>query len=289
MIVRKIKHTVGSLLSDISPKFASEFWYLLYFKKKLDLRCPETLNEKLMWLKLNKYWHNPLVTQGADKYCAREYVKDCGYGYILNELYGVWDRADDIEWEKLPSSFVLKCNHGFGYNILCQDKSKLDIALTKKQLDKWMHTDFWKLNAEVQYQDIEKKIICEAFLGDGKGLVDYKIYCFNGRAEYILYCDERKTGNTKFYFFDREWKLCPINKGSKEAGEDFYAERPSKLNEMLVIAEKLCEPFPFVRVDLYFVDNRIFFGELTFVPSAALDTARLPETDKMFGNMLNIN
>lgn len=284
-----IKRIIENTLSTLSPEFASKFWYYMCFNKRLDLKRPVTLNEKLMWLKLNDYWHNPVITMCADKYRVREFIKDNGCEGILNELYGVWDKAEDINWDKLPQSFVLKCNHGCGYNVLCPDKNKADESVVKKQLDEWMHTDFWKKRAEVQYQDIEKKIVCEVFLGNGESLADYKIYCFNGRAEYILYCDERETGNTKFYFFDRQWNMCPINKGSKDAFGKVFVEKPEKLQEMLDYAEKLAKPFPFVRVDFYYTENRIIFGELTFVPAAALDTARLPETDIMFGNMLDID
>lgn len=247
-----------------------------------------TLNEKLMWLKLNTYRHAPLVTQGADKYRVREYLVQQGCGNLLNELFGVWDCAEDIDWDRLPNSFVLKCNHGCGYNILCPDKSKLSIDDVKKQLDKWMHTDFWRSLAEVQYQDIPKKIICEAFLGDGTSLFDYKIYCFHGKATHILVCTQRESGEPKFYFFDRDWKLCPITRDGKLADGDLDLEKPAQLEEMLCYAERLAKPFPFVRVDFYYTDGRIVFGELTFIPSGALDTARLPETDLMFGKMLRL-
>ena len=286
--MKKLGNYIGKIICQISPVLASKFWFFIYFRRKLDLKRPKTLDEKLMWLKLNKYWHNPLVTQGADKYYVRDYIKDVGCEELLNEIYGVWETAEDIEWEKLPNSFVLKCNHGCGYNVICSDKSRLDIDATKKLLDKWLKEEFWKKRAEVQYQDIQPKIICEAFLKDEDGLADYKIYCFNGKAEYILFCKEREKGKTKFYFFDTEWNLCPINKDSKQVTKDFWIERPMKLKEMINYAEHLSEPFPFVRVDFYYIENKIIFGEMTFVPSAALDTSRLPETDLMFGEKLEL-
>lgn len=285
---RKLVYGIGRMLCGISPTLASRYWYYFNFRKPLDLKNPVTLNEKLMWLKLNTYRNNPLVSKCSDKYAVREYILERDCGELLNELYGVWDSVEEIDWEALPESFVLKCNHGCGYNILCPDKKKMDIAATKALLDKWMHTDFWRKLAEVQYRTITPKIVCEAFLGRGGQLYDYKFYCFHGKAEYVLVCTEREQGKPRFYFFDRDWKLCPITRDGKAAEEDFHLEKPEHLEEMFQYAERLAEPFPFVRVDLYYVDGKIYFGELTFVPSGALDTSRLPETDLLFGSMLHL-
>ena len=284
----KIIEWFGKLLATISPTLASHYWYWGLFKRPLRLRHPVTLNEKLQWLKLHTYHNNPLITQGADKYRVREYLKQAGCGEILNTLYGVWDTVEEIDWDALPESFVLKCNHGCAYNILCPDKSKLDIPKAKALLNRWMKEDFWKKLAEVQYRQIPKKIICEAYLGKDTPPVDYKIYCFHGRASYVLTCCEREGGAPKFYFFDREWKLCPINRDSRNAEPGFTLEQPHCFAQMLSYAELLSKPFPFVRVDFYHVDDRIVFGELTFIPSGGLDTNRLPETDLLFGSLLRL-
>ena len=284
---KKLIEFIGRILAMVSPRLASQFWYWGLFKRPLKLKNPVTLNEKLMWLKLESYGNDPLVCQCADKYLVREYIKDAGCEEILNTLIGVWDRVDDIDWTALPESFVLKCNHGCGYNILCPDKSKLDVEATKVLLKRWMKQNFWKKHAETQYRKIPKKIICEAFLGDGAP-VDYKIYCFHGEPSYILACAEREAGKPKFYFFDHDWQLCPITKDGKNADENFAMERPKQLEKMLEYARKLSKPFPFVRADFYYVEDRVVFGELTFTPSGALDTDRLPETDLLFGNMLRL-
>ncbi len=287
-MIRTAIQWVGRRLAHLSPTLASYYQYFWCFHRPLSLRNPVTLNEKIMWLKLNQYGHDPLVIQCADKYRVREYVQQVGCGEILNDLIGVWDRAEDIPWETLPDAFVLKCNHGCGFNLLCPDKSTLDIPNAQAQLDKWMHTEFWEKLAEIQYRTIPKKIICESFLGDGTELLDYKIYCFHGKAEYLLVCAQREAGTPKFYFFDRNWKMCRLTRDGQQAPHDFTLPRPAQLDEMLQYAERLAAPFPFVRVDLYFVDNQIYFGELTFTPSAALDSSRLPETDRMFGSMLHL-
>lgn len=285
---KKFTDMVGKILATISPTLASHYWYLGRLKRPLRLKKPITLNEKLMWLKLNCYGNDPLVCQCADKYRVREYLKGVGCDTLLNDLYGVWDRVEDIPWDDLPNAFVLKCNHGCGYNILCPDKSKLDIEDAKTLLHKWMREDFWRKRAETQYRNIPRKIICEAFLGDGTPPVDYKIYCFHGKASYILVCTERDTKKPKFYFFDSNWQLKRITKDGLNAPTDFTVEKPALLEQMLSYAEKLSAPFPFVRVDFYYVNDRIVFGELTFTPSAATDNVRLPETDKLFGSMLEL-
>lgn len=265
------------------------------FKKmlgqKLDLRNPVGLNEKITWLKLNTYRNNPLITKCSDKYAVREYVAECGCSEILNELYGVWEKAEDICWEELPSSFVLKCNHGCGYNLLCPDKNLIDIDDIYIKLNRWLGEDYWLIFAEFQYKDIPKRIICEEYLG--KSIVDYKFYCFNGKPLYVLVCIGRSEGkqshtqgyeDPKFYFFNRDWEMCFLTKDS--FNEPIDIEPPKNIEQMWKYAEKLCKSFPFVRVDLYDANEKVIFGELTFTPSAGLDTGRLQETDRLFGELL---
>ena len=276
------------LLAPISPVLCSRWRFRRTFGRPLDLRTPRTLNEKLMWLKLRRYGSDPLVTRCADKDAVRDYVESCGCGDILNELYGAWDRPRDIPWDALPHAFVLKCNHGCGYNILCPDKSTLDREAAVRTLNKWLRHDFWRDFAELQYRPIPKKIVCERFLGHGDDLPDYKIYCFHGQPRYILVCEGRSHGKPKFYFFDPDWHFLPITRDGQAAPPDFTLPRPAGLAHMLSAAARLSQPFSFVRVDLYDVEGRVYFGELTFTPGAALDAARLPETDRLFGSLLTL-
>lgn len=278
------------LYCRLSPTLYSKFVFARGFKRELDLAHPEGMDEKLMWLKLHTYRNNPLVTKCADKYLVREYVEACGLGETLNELYHVWESPEDIDWDALPGSFVIKCNHGCGYNLLCPDKNALDISKAEKTIRQWYAEDYWLRNAELQYRGIPKRVICEKYLG--ASLIDYKIYCFSGEPRYVLACVGRDAGRAgtdslRFYFFDVDWNLCPLNKDSRERG-DLAPSRPETLGFMLEAARKLSHPFPFVRVDLYEASGRTVFGELTFTPAAAMDLNRLPETDLLFGSMIDL-
>ena len=280
----------ASLLTVISPTLNTKFRYKTRFKRKLDLNNPKTLNEKVLWLKLNTYYKNPLVVQCADKYAVREYIKNCGCEELLVDMYNAYDRVEDIVWEELPDQFVLKWNFGAGMNIICDDKSKMDKNTTLERLKKWGKCKYWLRNSEMQYKYAPKKIVCERYLSDGDGLLplDYKVYCFNGKAKCVFVCAGRECGRPKFYFFDRDWQLYRVNRDSKAAPEDFAMDKPAGIDKIFEYAEKLAAPFPFVRVDFYAINDKPYFGELTFTPSAGLDSARLPETDILFGDMLNI-
>ena len=289
-MIKTIKRTCRKSLSTISPTFASKVFYKKRFKRILDLKNPITLNEKLQWLKLNTYNNNDLVTTCVDKYKVREYLKEKQCDHIANELIGVWESANEIDWDSLPNKFVLKCNHGAGYNIVCTDKTKFDVIEATRTLNKWMKEDYWKLLAEINYKYVPKRIICEKFIETESGDLpdDYKVYCFNGKPTYIMLCQGRREGDTKFYFLDREWNIVPLNRDSKAVGQDFKIPKPEGIEEMFKYAEILSEPFPFVRADFYLEHGRLIFGELTFTPAGALDSNRLPETDKLFGDLLEL-
>ena len=167
-IVYRIKESFYSFLTILSPTLNTKARYKEKFGKKLDLNNPQTLNEKILWLKLNKYMKDPLVIQCADKYLVRDYVTSCGCEEILNDLIGVWDSADDIPWEELPNQFVLKWNFGSRMNIICTDKSKMNREQVIKQLKKWRNNKFWLSLSEMQYKYMDKKIICEKLLDEGK-------------------------------------------------------------------------------------------------------------------------
>lgn len=286
-------HWFKQTLTKISPKLNTKVIYFFKFKKRLNLKNPQTLDEKIQYLKFHDYYKNPLVTQCADKYAVRDYVKQCGCEEILNELYYAWDSVDEIEWDKLPNQFVIKWNFGCGENLICFDKSKLDIADAKKKLNDWYkeHDTFYLTYAEMQYRGIPPKLICEKLIEteDGGLPVDYKLYCFKGYADCVLVCTGRQNDGhgTKYYFFDKEWNLKRYNKTGKNAPANFTLPKPDGIEKVFEYAEKLTKPFPFVRADFYLEKGKVTFGELTFTPCGGYDVNRLPETQLLFGNMVN--
>lgn len=183
-----------AMTSYISPRLNTRLLFLKKFGRLPKLRDPQTLNEKLLKLKLERFGSDPLVRQCADKYRVREFVRERGCGEILNELIAVYDRVEDIDWDSLPESFVMKWNFGCGYNIICPKKSRLDIEETKEQMKKWGREDFWAYYSELQYKDMPKKIIVERYLAPQEGIQpeDYKFYCFHGRAYCVMLCRGRE-------------------------------------------------------------------------------------------------
>lgn len=282
-------------LTRISPFLNTRVIYFFKFRKLISLRHPRTLDEKIQYLKLHDYLGNPLVTSCADKYAVREYVQKCGCGEILNELYGVYDNVDDIPWEQLPSQFVIKWNFGCGQNLICFDKSSLDIEKARRDLKEWykLHDTFYLEYSEMQYKGIPPKLVCEKLIetSDGGLPVDYKFYCFGGKAECVLVCsgrDEHGHG-ARYYFFDRNWKLRPYNKAGKEAPDGFTLPKPEGIERLFDYAEQLSRPFPFVRADFYLENGKATFGELTFTPCGGFDVARLWETQLLFGDMVRLD
>jgi hypothetical protein len=257
--------------------------------KRLDLNNPEGFNEKIQWLKV--YYRDPLYVECADKYSVREYVKKQGCMEILNELYGVYERVEEIDFKGLPNRFALKTTHGCGTNIICDDKTKLDIESTKTRVRKWMKKSAGESTGEKHYKYIKPRIVIEKYIGNDDGTLplDYKIYCFNGKPYCVcVYSDRDKiTLKTNRAFFNSHWE--PLNITTKAYYTDPERfKKPCTLSKMKKVAEKLSKPFPFVRVDLYEYKGRVIFGELTFTPTGGLGKSFTEEANLMFGKMLEL-
>lgn len=258
---------------------------------ELDLEEPKTFNEKLQWLKL----HNRLSESTAmvDKYLVRDYIANkIGEEYLI-PLLGVWENSDEIDFSKLPDKFVLKCNHNSGLGMcICKDKSKLDFDKVRKDLNKGLRQDYYLYGREWPYKNVKRRIIAEKYMEDGNGsneLTDYKFHCFNGFVDSVMVCSDRASGDTKFYFFDKDWNLKRYNIRGKNAPENFTIPKPDNMDEMFSIAEKLSQGLPFVRVDLYSINNKTYFGELTFYPQSGFDANLLKETDEYWGNLIDLS
>ena len=265
-ILREIYYKLISLLPD---KFVINIENLFSYKRFLNKKKPEYFGEKIQWLKL--YGNLEKYNDFVDKYLVREYIKnEIGEEYLI-PLIGVYDNAEDIDYDSLPNRFVLKINNGSGLNIIVNDKSKLDIKKTNKKLNKWLKIDYSKIKKEYQYKDVKRKIICEEYVSDKNGnLLDYKYFCFNGKPEFIK-VDFDRFSNHKANFYDTEWNLLELKeKCFGETYENFNGEfePPQNWKKMLALASKLCQKFQFIRVDLYNVDGKIYFGELTFTPAS---------------------
>ena len=258
--------------------------YRLRFHKKLNLHHPQTFDEKLMWLML--YDRNPLYTQFVDKYRVREYIAEkLGEEYLI-PLLGVWDRSEDIDFSALPDKFVLKCNHDYKSVIICKDKNAFDFDFARKKLKKCLKTSLYKRTREWPYKNVKPKIIAEEYLGDN--LYDYKICCFNGKPDNVIVCTGRQKGDLRFYYFDLDWHFLRINTYGLNAPDDFTLPKPENLDEMIRIAEQCSRDTYFLRVDLYSVHHRVYFGELTFFPSAGVGRHHLPQTNIEFGDKLKL-
>ena len=286
-----IKQTVKSALkisANMFPESCAKAHYFIKFKKKLNLTNPTNLNEKIQWLKFNEL-NNDIYTLCADKYKVREYVTSKGCGEILNKIYGVYDSPQEINYNNLPEKFALKCNHGAGYNIICDDKSLLDVEKTNRQLNKWLKEDFSSLFIEPQYKKIERKILCEMYIENERGGFpdDYKFYCFHGKPYAVMVCIGREKGTPKFYYFDMNWHPLPFEDTVELISKNDYPDKPEGFDKMKGYAMKLASDFKFVRADFYLMNGEVIFGELTFTPSAGLDVT-LQEADVILGSQLRL-
>lgn len=256
------------------------------FGKKMSYNTVKSFNEKIQYLRC--YDNSNLKTLCADKYRVRSYVSEkIGEKYLI-ELLGVWDRFEEINFDLLPERFVLKTNHGSGFNIVVQDKSKLDIDDACSKLQQWMNLNFAYFFLELHYRGIERKIIAEKYYENQDGnLIDYKIHCFNGEPKYIQVIGGRADPPVKEMFFDVKWTPQPFTYTYQRYST--APQKPDSLEEMLECAEKLAEPFAYVRVDFYLLnDNSIKFGELTFTPAGGADHWDPPEWDEKLGELITL-
>lgn len=292
----RILHGISSFLWNFFLKIIPSKIYLkqVYsknFNKKLNLNDPQRFTEKIQWKKL--YDHNPLYTKCADKYLVREYVKEkIGEKYLIPLLYQT-DKPEEIPFDKLPLPYIIKANHGCGWNIIIRDRKDIHKKEIISKCRNWLKSNIYFIGREWQYKDIKPRVLIEKLILDERGLIpeDYKFQCFGGKVEFIQ-VDTDRFDNHKKSFYDSNWKFLPFvwctqknNKPTFEA--DNKINKPKNLKKMVKIAEKLSKDFDFVRVDLYFIDNKIYFGELTFTPSSGLDIFFPEKYNLIYGKKLN--
>lgn len=270
-------------------KTKEKITYFHHTKQWPNLNEPKTWGEKLLWL--NHHWQPEVKSICADKYGVREYIEQKGLENILIQLLGVWDDASDIDFDTLPDKFVLKCNHGCAMNILVTDKAKLDKQEAVNQLNEWLKVDLGKASGEYHYSKIRPRVIAEAFLPVEKetDVVDFKIHCFNGQPKFIGVCYDRDpiTHASKGLIYSPQWERMLILQGDDPACS---YPKPERLEDMLEMAKKLSADFPYVRVDLYAIQDQVFFGELTFSPDGNIpEREYTKEACALIGNWLDLS
>ncbi len=275
-------------LSLRDKKYIIEHQFERVVGYKPDIDNPKSFNEKLQWLKL--YNEDPLLTKCADKYLVRDYVKEkIGEEYLI-PLLGVWDSPDEIDFDKLPEQFVLKVNWGSGQNIIVKDKSKLDIEEAKAKLKKWMkpHSNHYYYGFEWCYKNIKPKIIAEKFIEQINGeIADYKFMCYNGTPKNLLYITGRNSDNKKINFYDTDWNLLPVKRIYSNTTEKII--KPANINKLITLAKILSKDFTFARVDFYDIEDKIYFGEITFYPGSGLEAFEPVEWDYKLGEMIDLS
>ena len=294
-LIKKIKRIVGKDLIQLfyrSLFFLSDekyvkFIYRLRMGKSLNLSAPKAFSEKLQWLKV--YDHNPKYSKMADKISMRDYVSSTiGEGHTV-PILSVWDSFDAIDFDSLPSSFVLKTNHDSGSYVICRDKNDLDYKKAKKKIEKSLKTNYYKVTREWQYKEIKRKVIAEVLLkDDGESLTDYKFFCFDGEVKALFIAGDRmvKGEETKFDFFDENYNHLPFTNGHPNAKE--LPEKPVCFEEMKQLAAKLSKGYPHVRVDFYEVDGKVYFGEMTFFHWSGMTPFVPEEWDYTFGSWIKL-
>ncbi len=276
------------LCSVLGPVCFTKLFYRIKMHKGINLENPITYDDKVSWYKLYYCSNSPQIIECADKYRVRDYLKRKGYEANLPKLLGVWNNANDIDFDKLPSKFVLKCNHGCAYNVICENKDKLDIDSTKRMLNKWLKEDFGKYNAEYHYDKIEKKIICEEFLDMGNGALpeDYKFICMDGKVKCIKWISERSATSKKDLSYDLQGNVLPWSVDKDDRALDISIKQINRLKE---ISENIAKDFPLVRVDFYIIHTHIYIGELTFTPAAGVDDTLSEIGQKELGSLWNLD
>ena len=256
----------------------------------LDLKSPKTLNEKMQWLKLN--YRNQLYTSLVDKYKVKDYVqRKIGKEFIIPTI-GVWNSAEEVDFNVLPDEFVLKSTHDSGGVIVVKNKKRMNVRQVVNKLNKSLNRNYYYVCREWPYKDVKPRIIAEKLLveegREDKSLIDYKLYCFNGKVDSILVCVNRETGHPRYVYYDRNLKWCPYDINDSKLGEPADVKFPMEITKIIELAEILSDEMPHARVDFYIVNGKIYFGEFTFFTNGGFDNTITHEADLRWGELLKL-
>ncbi|MEE0133384.1 MAG: ATP-grasp fold amidoligase family protein [Treponema sp.] len=282
-----------SSLSIQQQKSELSDFYENLIGKKPNLDNPKTFTEKLQWLKFNDSTEQKALL--SDKYEAPKIIEQ-QYGSLSIKIIpqlGVWERAEDIDFDALPQKFVLKCTHGSAMNIIVKDKSLLDIKKTRKKLNEWLALDFSMVTGmfELHYKYIKPRIIAEKFIEETDGnLHDYKFHCFHGKPKFIELIGDRIFNSHEYFsaIYTTSWEKTTIGfNGDKLYDKDFPI--PQKLDQMLILAKKMSQNYEYVRVDFYYLQDEVYFGEMTFTPDAGMIKFNDDKIDVEWGTWIKLN
>lgn len=262
----ELRYALISLLKFVPNRPMLRLQYWIKHRRWLDLKNPRRFTEKVQWYKL--YYKNEIMPNCADKYLVREYIRTKGLGHILNELYAVYDCPEDIRLSELPEKFVLKVSNGSGTNLICRDRNGLNEEEIVEKFRAYVRQARVNPGREWPYDRNRPVITAERLLEDkhhlNNAVNDYKIFCYDGRPEYVICISDRYSDRCNHLVYDTDWNKIPVASEGARIEED--APRPETLEEMLNIAAKLSGDFPFARIDLYSVEGKVYFGEITFYP-----------------------
>ena len=281
-IFRELYHAILKRMPDI---IVVNIENLMVCGRLFNKRDVKYFGEKIQYLKL--YGNLEKYSDFSDKYKVREYVSSkIGKEYLI-PLLGVYNKPEEINYSALPNKFVLKANHGCGYNIIVRDKDNINVSKINKKLAKWLKEDYYKIKKEYQYKDIERKIICEEFISDENDkLLDYKFFCFDGNPEFLAVYSDRNDGH-EIKLDDLEWNDLNL-KETKIKNYKGKFEKPENFEKMIEISKRLSKDFQFVRVDLYNVSGKIYFGELTFTHASGKRAFRPKNVDMQIAEKIKI-
>lgn len=283
----KIRRWHEDYLWRTNPEKLFSLWHKRSTGVCLNIDSPQTLDDKIAYMAFRtdtSEW-----TRLADKVCVREYVEECGYGEYLPKLFGTWEHAEDVDFDKLPNAFVIKTNNASATNILVRDKFKMDVVMVRKQLDEWLKIDYGYRTCQPHYSKIRPLILAEEFLvnhNDNKPLKDFKFYCVNGKPLYVIVYTDRvaNSHDMKRTIYDMDWQLHQEYLGREAvAGPDI--DKPLSFELMKIIAGKLSSPYRFVRIDFYEVAGKPVFGEMTFTPGMQETSMEFAEK---LGRLINV-
>lgn len=275
-----------SIISNrLSDRLFLKIRYKKSFGEQLNLDNPKTFNEKLQWLKL--YDRKDIYTTMVDKYAVKNYVANLvGKKYIIPTI-GTYDKFDDIDFAQLPNQFVIKTTHDSGGIVICKNKKELNMSFAKNKINKSLSTNYYLKGREWPYKNVKPRIIIEKYMEDQNcsSMRDYKFFCFNGVAKYILVCTDRES-ELKETFYDVDWNLASFKRPTHDI--DCTIEKPKNLKIMIKLANMLSVAIPFLRVDFYEINGEVYFGELTFYPASGFEKFEPQKWDYLLGNMINL-